>query len=306
MGRTRWREQANKQLTDAADTPTPRHMPNKYEKIGDVLLLPKTAHAALLDGVPTHRHARVYETLAAALGVTRVALHGRVEPSLHRKSTATMLHPPGAGGWTEHRDHGIFVGFDVTRNMFSSGNGTEKARVARFPCAGSTVVDLYAGIGYFTLPYLVHAGAAHVHACDHDADACAALAHNLRRNKVDGRCTIHEGDNAAHLAEFAGCADRVNLGLIPSSAAGWPVAVRALRADGGWLHVHMNVPSASEERAKSVRDVVDEIAEIARVAGRRWVLRVDHVERVKRYAPRIDHVVIDVEVSPEAEQDLET
>ena len=25
-------------------------------------------------------------------------------------------------------------------------------------CAGETVVDLYAGIGYFTLPLLVHAG----------------------------------------------------------------------------------------------------------------------------------------------------
>ena len=40
-------------------------------------------------------------------------------------------------------------------------------------------------------------------------------------------------------------ADHVNLGLIPSSEAGWPVACAALRSDkGGWLHVHGNVTSA--------------------------------------------------------------
>ena len=39
-------------------------------------------------------------------------------------------------------------------------------------------------------------------------------------------------------------ADRVNLGLLPSSEAGWPVACATLRPDtGGWLHVHGNVCS---------------------------------------------------------------
>ena len=37
-------------------------------------------------------------------------------------------------------------------------------------------------------------------------------------------------------------ADRVNLGLIPSSEGGWAAACAALRRDrGGWLHVHGNV-----------------------------------------------------------------
>ena len=37
-------------------------------------------------------------------------------------------------------------------------------------------------------------------------------------------------------------ADRVNLGLIPSSREGWPIACAALKPEtGGWLHVHGNV-----------------------------------------------------------------
>lgn len=41
-----------------------------------------------------------------------------------------------------------------------------------------------------------------------------------------------------------GIADRVLLGLIPSSENSWPVACSCLRPDtGGWLHVHGNVSS---------------------------------------------------------------
>ena len=49
--------------------------------------------------------------------------------------------------------------------MFSAGNISEKIRVAGFRCVGETVVDLYAGIGYFTLSvlhsFLLHCTALH-------------------------------------------------------------------------------------------------------------------------------------------------
>lgn len=64
----------------------------------------------------------------------------------------------GKDGWVEHRENGILYCLDVTRCMFSSGNVTEKARMGRLACGGETVVDLFAGIGYHTLPLLVHAG----------------------------------------------------------------------------------------------------------------------------------------------------
>lgn len=43
-------------------------------------------------------------------------------------------------------------------------------------------------------------------------------------------------------AGLTGVADRVNIGLIPSSEEGWPLACAALKqSTGGWLHVHGNV-----------------------------------------------------------------
>ena len=61
----------------------------------------------------------------------------------------------GAHSWVDQRENGIRYALDAARCMFSSGNVSEKLRVARFECAGETVVDLFAGIGYFTLPYLI-------------------------------------------------------------------------------------------------------------------------------------------------------
>lgn len=52
-----------------------------------------------------------------------------------------------------------------------------------------------AGIGYFTLPFLVHAGAAFVHACEWNSHAVEALHRTLLLNGVRDRCHIHAGDN---------------------------------------------------------------------------------------------------------------
>ncbi|XP_054025687.1 tRNA wybutosine-synthesizing protein 2 homolog isoform X1 [Dryobates pubescens] len=132
--------------------------------------------------------------------------------------------------------------FDVTKCMFSAGNIREKLRVASLPCSGEVLVDLYAGIGYFTLPFLVHAEAAFAHACEWNGHAVEALRRNLALNGVQDRCHVHHGDSRQ--LELQDVADRVNLGLIPSSEEGWPVACRVLKkSTGGVLHIHHNVES---------------------------------------------------------------
>lgn len=278
-------------------------LPKRWEKLGDVLLFAprgmldsSTAAGAALHALSPVQRAALWAALASALGARRLGVQGVIEESLHRKSTARLLWPEeGASGWTVQRENGVSYGIDVTRNMFSSGNVTEKARVGRFRCQGQTVVDLYAGIGYFTLPYLVCAGAEHVHACEWDEDALEALRRNLEANGVAGRCTVHPGDNAGSASALRGVAHRVNLGLIPSSEQGWPLAVGALRAEGGTLHVHANVGSAAEAEAEWVSRLCSSLGELAARDGRAgWVAQLLHLERVKSYAPKVNHVVADV------------
>ena len=153
-------------------------------------------------------------------------------------------------------------------------------------------------MGYYTLPFLVHAHAAHVHACEWNPNSVLALRDNLRRAGPDvaARCTVHAGDNRVTVADDArglrNVAHRVCLGLLPSSVAGWPLAARCLRPDGGLLHVHENVHE----------DDVDAWAERARgtfegllqAEGKALAVHVRHIERVKSYAPRVLHIVVDM------------
>ncbi|NXD53842.1 TYW2 protein, partial [Corvus moneduloides] len=212
-----------------------RDVPHAWQRHGDLVLLSEDSFQA----APWERlGSALWETVAAALGARRVARRGRVMPDGMRTPSVTLLL--GQDGWVEHVDNGIRYTFDVTKCMFSPGNITEKLRVASLPCSGEVLVDLFAGIGYFTLPFLVHAGAAFVHACEWNSHAVEALHRTLVLNGVQDRCHIHAGDSRQ--LELRDVADRVNLGLIPSSEEGWPVACRILKKDtGGVLHIHHNV-----------------------------------------------------------------
>ncbi|XP_006879525.1 PREDICTED: tRNA wybutosine-synthesizing protein 2 homolog [Elephantulus edwardii] len=212
-------------------------LPRSWQRHGNLLLLSEDCFQA---EQWKQLEPELWETVASALGVQRLARRGRVSPNGARTPAVALLL--GDHGWVEHVDNGIRYKFDVTRCMFSSGNISEKLRVASLPCAGEVLVDLYAGIGYFTLPFLVHAGAAFVHACEWSPHAVAALSTNLEINGVADRCQIHFGDNRK--LQLSSVADRVNLGLLPSSEEGWPVACQVLRQDaGGVLHIHQNVDS---------------------------------------------------------------
>ncbi|XP_026212896.1 tRNA wybutosine-synthesizing protein 2 homolog [Anabas testudineus] len=262
---------------------------------------------------------QLWNAVAKGLGAKRLAKMSRISRDGFRSPVVTMLL--GEHSWVKHVDNGIKYEFDVTKCMFSAGNITEKLRVAGFDCRGETVVDLYAGIGYFTLPYLIHAGASHVHACEWNPDAVEALQRNLEANRVSDRCTIHQGDNRQ--LKLSDMADRVNLGLIPSSEDGWPVACRMLkRKAGGILHIHQNVTSPlpsiaaipaindATQRVSGKKadreawqawadDTAKHIASLLRdITGAQWKTNVQHLEHVKSYAPRVHHVVLDLECRP--------
>lgn len=210
-------------------------VPSHWERHGDLVLIPSSSFS---NAVWAEMGIDVWKTVIQSLSCTRLAKKSTVSTNGYRRPQVHLLY--GDNGWVEHIDNGIRYMYDVTRCMFSSGNITEKLRIATLDCKDEIVVDLYAGIGYFTLPYLVYTGVKHLHACEWNPDAVEALQKNLKLNGVHDRCTVHVGDN--RLVCPKGVADRVNLGLIPSSREGWLVACAALKPDsGGILHIHHNV-----------------------------------------------------------------
>jgi tRNA G37 N-methylase Trm5 len=189
--------------------------------------------------------------------------------------------------------------------MFSRGNITEKIRFGKLVQKGDVVLDMYGGIGYFTLPALIHGGAKHVFSCEWNEHAVEALRFNLADNGVDDRATVLVGDCrvSAKNHKLVDMFDRVSLGLLPSSEGGWQTAVRALRRSvGGWLHVHGNVPV--KESRHWCKWLCIRLLQYARDEGLEWVVILTHLEKVKSFAPTVNHYVADVFVGPRGKTNI--
>ncbi|KAI7801855.1 tRNA wybutosine-synthesizing protein 2 homolog [Triplophysa rosa] len=294
-----------------------RDIPSRWQCHGDMVLF---GDSCFSNTIWREIGPEFWTMVAQILGVKRLAQIKKISQDGYRTPIVTVLL--GDSSYVTHIDNHIRYEFDITKCMFSSGNITEKLRIASLDCNGETVVDLYAGIGYFTLPYLVHANASHVHACEWNPDAIKALHRNLQINGVSDRCTVHQGDNRQ--LPLSDLADRVSLGLIPSSEEGWPVACRLLkRRTGGILHIHQNVTTplhhetpehssaidVEQSPLKSQRDMEvwtawaretgSRICTLLLViTGDKWTTDIRHIEHVKTYAPHISHVVLDLECRP--------
>lgn len=189
--------------------------------------------------------------------------------------------------------------------MFSRGNVTEKKRFgASLVQRGERVLDLYAGIGYYTLPALLLGNAQHVYACEWNPDALLALRYNLTQNGVndDDKVTVIAGDSRKVLGSLSDTigVDRVSLGLLPSSEGGWKTAVGALRNDvGGWLHIHANVPP--QELRVWTEWMVWRLHEhvVQDSSKPDWFVVCQEVVRVKSFAPQVNHYVADVYCGPQ-------
>ena len=64
-----------------------------------------------------------------------------------------------AGSQTEtiHKENGCKFKLDVAKVMWSKGNVNERLRIAKLIKDNERVLDMFAGIGYFTIPAAVHA-----------------------------------------------------------------------------------------------------------------------------------------------------
>jgi len=184
----------------------------------------------------------------------------------------------GEAGEVEHRENGYRFLLDPRRVMFSQGNRPEKERMARLIRESGRperVADLFAGIGYFTIP-MAGAGA-RVHAMEINPVAFGYVVENIRRNRFGDRIEASAGDCRQLLA---GTYDRIVMGHFDSPA--FLPAVLPHAGPESVMHVH-SIGSAEE----AIRRAADEAGFSASV----------QVHKVKKYRPHAWHVVQDVILS---------
>lgn len=251
-------------------------LPEKWEQLGDVITmrLPKE-----LD----QYESQLAETYAEVLGAKTVLRDVGGITGDQRRPVVRFLY--GTDPVAVHRENGILYKLDASKVMFSSGNVDERMRMATVRCDGETVVDMFAGIGYFSLPLAVHQNPKRVIACEVNDVSHAYLVENIRVNGVEGKVEAILGDNRDLPGDAF--ADRVVMGYVKWTHEFLQTAFRLLKS-GGTLHYHETCPNEllPHRPVKRLRDAA---------GGRR--VEVLRFKEVKSYSPGVSHVVVDAKVT---------
>jgi len=185
---------------------------------------------------------------------------------------------------TTHRENGCLFKLDPMRIMFSAGNLHERQRL-NGTCDDEVVIDMFAGIGYFTVPIAVHSRPKKVLAIELNTQSYQYLKQNIRLNKIESRVIALHGD-CSKLTP-TNVADRVIMGYL-SSEKYLRVGITALTS-GGTLHYHEAVPEALYPQRPIRR-----IKRAALESG--CEIKLIECRRVKKYSPGVLHSCFDVTI----------
>ncbi len=255
-------------------------LPRSYALIGKIALVKLQPEAekykkeigeAMLEIIPAR-------TVCAIKEIKNVTRRPIIEIIAGEKNTVTM-----------HREHGCVYKIDVAKFMFSKGNKAEKMRIAKQVKEGEIIVDMFAGIGYFSIPLAKHTKAKKIYAIDINPEAIACLKENAKLNRVEEKIIAIEGDCrevCKKLAAQGVRADRIIMGYIFGTHEFLPAALEISRK-GTVIHYHFLERHAERE--------IEKIAQIARERG--MSIRIILLKKVKSYAPRVYHWVCDIELA---------
>ncbi|MFA5102330.1 MAG: class I SAM-dependent methyltransferase family protein [Candidatus Thermoplasmatota archaeon] len=278
MGKTPF-SSIEKTVSSLIPSPLVCHLPRKWEKIGTVVTL------KVPEELSPYKET-IGKVYADVLGCTTSLNELSGIAGVYRKPVVEVIFGSPITE-TIHVENGIRFKVDPQKIMFSSGNMAERRRMAGISNPKETVVDLFAGIGYFTLPIAVYSKPKNIVACEINPVAFEYLCANVVLNHVSSMVEPRLGDNR-HIAP-KDCADRVILGYLHRPQAYLPVAFECLKDHTGVLHYHALTP---------VEAIPQQPLTHLNQAASSCSCQVDllKVTRVKSYAPQIDHVVLDVRV----------
>lgn len=163
----------------------PEVVPDKWVKYGDSLILRVNS-----DKKTAKIIGNAYRKVFEAKSVYR--LKGIIEGE-YRTPSLELLS--GDGGETLHVENGIKYVFDPEKIMFSPGNVNERTGMKSESLTGKVVLDMFCGIGYFSLPIAMYGDPEKIYACDINPDAIRYLRQNSRLNRVEGKIIPILGDS---------------------------------------------------------------------------------------------------------------
>ncbi|MGI0018852.1 MAG: class I SAM-dependent methyltransferase [Nitrososphaera sp.] len=191
---------------------------------------------------------------------------------------------------TEYKEHACKFKVDVARAYFSPRLSTERQRIAELTGDNDVVVNMFAGVGTYSVVIAKKVRTARVYSIDSNSVANDLCIENARLNKVSERVIPICGDAAKVIEEqLAGVADRVLMPLPERAKEFIEPAVLALKARGvAHYFVHVKADGKKGSKEAGEKDASDAFA--------KYDHEVLKVTTVREVGPRIYQIVADVQI----------
>ena len=166
---------------------------------------------------------------------------------------------------TKYKEAGCIFSVDIEKCYFSPRLKHERLRIASQVSPHETVVNMFAGVGCFSIIIAKTVPETKVYSIDINPTAYQFMQENIRVNRVFGRVEPLLGDSQEIAqTKLQGVADRV-LMLLPEKALEYlPAAVSALKKTGGWIHYYdfQHAPRKEDPTEKTEQKVAAKLDSI--------------------------------------------
>jgi tRNA wybutosine-synthesizing protein 2 len=181
--------------------------------------------------------------------------------------------------------------FDVTKLMFAKGNINERIRIAKQVKKNEIIIDMFAGIGYFSVPIGKLSFAKKIYSIELNPNAFEYLNKNIKLNNISNVETIN-GDcikEITKLKEKGVIADRIVMGYLPPPIEFVDSALMIIKKKGV---IHYETLLNEDKLEEEIEKVIKEINEKAKAQNKKVKLLKNNY--VKGYKPHINHYVLDL------------
>lgn len=192
---------------------------------------------------------------------------------------------------TVHKEYGCSYHVDLAKAYFSPRLSHEHDRVASIVKDGETIVDMFAGVGPFSILIGKRHENVRVYAIDVNPDAIVLLKRNLKENRVEQKVAPILGDADQIIGErLRRIADRVIMNLPERAIEYVDSACETLKREGGIVHYYdfTNTPNPLENARVRLIEAVEKTS--------RNIKKILFARKVRAIAPYAWQVVVDAEI----------
>ncbi len=267
-------------LAELIDLPTEllTELPSSYDIIGDIVVV------KIPDSLKSYRE---------DIGGSLLKLHKNANVVLEDRGVEgdfrvrNVVHLAGERRTsTVYKEHGAEFVIDLTKAYFSPRLATERMRVVEKVQPNERILDMFAGVGPYSILIARNVDVKKIYAVDINPHAVTLLGENILRNSVEDKIEVIRADARDVKVKV----ERVIMNLPHSAKDFLEHALESLGSDKGYIHYYEVISTEDlEYLEEGLKDQINKLG---------FHVKVDDIREVRTYSASKVHVAVDLEVSP--------